>query len=181
MANFNLNKVILAGRLTQNPELKQTQSGVMVLSFSIAVNRPFRSKNEDGTMGQAQADFINCVAWRQTAEFISRYFRKGSSICVLGSIQTRNYTDQQGNKRYVTEVVVDEANFVDSKSENPGGFDNYAPAAGGNYMPGGYGNESQPQYSTPAAAQAPMGNAPASGQGKAPQFEVLDGDDELPF
>ena len=99
MANFNLNKVILGGRLTANPELKQTPSGVMVLSFGIAVNRRFASRTEDGQMGQTQADFINCTAWRQTAEFISRYFHKGSSICIVGQIQTRSWTDQQGNKR----------------------------------------------------------------------------------
>ena len=120
MANFNLNKVILGGRLTANPELRQTPSGVMVLTFGIAVNRNYRSRNEDGSMGQPQADFINCVAWRERAEFISKYFHKGSSICVIGSIQTRTYNDQQGNKRYVTEVVVDNTYFVDSKSDNLG-------------------------------------------------------------
>ena len=111
MANFNLNKVILGGRVTADPELKQTPQGISVCSFSIAVNR--RSKD-----GQAPADFINCQAWRATAEFISRYFKKGSSICLVGSLQTRTWTDQQGNKRYATEVVADEAYFVDSKSDN---------------------------------------------------------------
>ena len=111
MANFNLNKVILGGRVTADPELKQTPQGISVCSFSIAVNR--RS-----TDGQAPADFINCQAWRATAEFISRYFKKGSSICLVGSIQTRTWNDQQGNKRYATEVIVDEAYFVDSKSDN---------------------------------------------------------------
>ena len=111
MANFNLNKVILGGRMTADPELKQTPQGVSVTSFSIAVNR--RSKD-----GQAPADFINCQAWRATAEFISRYFKKGSSICLVGSLQTRTWNDQQGNKRYATEVVADEAYFVDSKSDN---------------------------------------------------------------
>ena len=169
MANFNLNKVILGGRLTANPELKQTTSGIMVLTFSIAVNRKFTSRNDDGTNGQPQADFINCVAWRQTAEFISKYFHKGSSICVIGSIQTRNYTDQQGNKRYVTEVVVDEANFVDAKNENAG----FAQPSAQAYMPSGYGDA---PYSTPQAGQAP-----ATQSGSAPQFEVLSDDDELPF
>ena len=174
MANFNLNKVILGGRLTQNPELKQTQSRIMVLSFTIAVNRRFASKNEDGSAGQPQADFINCVAWRQQAEFISRYFHKGSCICIVGSIQTRTYNDQQGNKRYATDVVVDEAYFVDSKGENQGGFNQgYSqPAGQGGYMPSTY---SEPQYSTPA------GQAPAQQNGQAPQFEVLDGEDDLPF
>ena len=111
MANFNLNKVILGGRVTADPELKHTPQGIPVCSFSIAVNR--RSKD-----GQAPADFINCQAWRATAEFISRYFKKGSSICLVGSIQTRTWNDQQGNKRYATEVIADEAFFVDSKSES---------------------------------------------------------------
>jgi len=167
MANLNLNKVILGGRLTAEPELKQTPSGVMVLSFSIAVNRRYQSKTEDGSMAQQQADFINCVAWRERAEFISRYFHKGSSICVIGQIQTRSWNDQQGNKRYATEVVVDETLFVDSKGEGSG----YQ--QGGNaYMPSAY---SEPAYSTPA------GQAPASQGGAAPQFETLEGDDELPF
>lgn len=111
MANFNLNKVILGGRVTADPEFKATPQGISVCSFSVAVNR--RSKD-----GQAQADFINCQAWRATAEFINRYFKKGSSICLVGSIQTRTWNDQQGNKRYATEVIVDEAYFVDSKSDN---------------------------------------------------------------
>ena len=115
MANFNLNKAILGGRLTADPELKQTPQGVAVVSFSIAVNR----KGKD-----AGTDFINCVAWRQTADFICRFFKKGSSICVSGSIQTRTWTDNQNNKRQATEIVVDEAFFVDTKSENAqGGFD----------------------------------------------------------
>ena len=118
MANFNLNKVILGGRLTAEPELKQTPSGVMVLSFSIAVNRAYRSKADDGQMGQQQADFINCVAWRERAEFIARYFHKGSSICVAGQIQTRTWNDQQGNKRYATEVVADEVSFVEKKTND---------------------------------------------------------------
>ena len=108
-------------------------------------------------MGQPQADFINCVAWRERAEFISKYFHKGSSICVIGSIQTRTYNDQQGNKRYATDVVVDDTYFVDSKSENLGS----QPSAQA-YMPSGYGDA---PYSTPQAGQAP---APLSGP--APQF-----------
>lgn len=110
MANFNLNKVIIGGRLTSTPELKQTNGGVAVTSFSVAVNRKY-SKEEQ------KADFINCTAWKQTAEFISKYFQKGSSICVVGQIQNRSWTDQNGQKRTVTEVIVDEALFVDSKGE----------------------------------------------------------------
>ncbi len=109
MANFNINKVILGGRLTADPELKQTPQGVSVTSFSIAVNR--RGKD-------AQTDFINCAAWRQTADFICRFFKKGSSICISGSVQTRTWNDQQNNKRYATEIIADEAFFVDGKSDN---------------------------------------------------------------
>lgn len=116
MANLNLNKVILGGRLTAAPELKQTASGTAVMSFTVAVGRKYAAKT-DGAPQTPQSDFVNCVAWRSTAEFISRYFHKGSSICVIGRIQTRSFTDSAGNKRYVTEVVADEVNFVDSKSD----------------------------------------------------------------
>lgn len=108
MANLNINKVILGGRLTADAELKQTPQGVSVTTFSIAVNR--RGKD-------AQTDFINCQAWRQTAETICKYFKKGSSICISGQIQVRSWTDQQGNKRYATEVIADEVYFVDSKAD----------------------------------------------------------------
>ena len=120
MANFNLNKVILGGRITADLELKQTQSGIATIQFSIAVNRRFVAKGEEA---QGNTDFITVRAWRQTAEFISRFFKKGSSICVVGSIQTRNWTDQQGVKHYATDVIADEAYFVDAKGENiPGSF-----------------------------------------------------------
>ena len=120
MANFNFNKVILGGRITADPELKQTPQGVSVTSFSIAVNRRVK---------EAQTDFINCIAWRQTAEFICKFFKKGSSICISGSIQIRSWTDQQNNKRYATEVVADEAFFVDAKADGaPAGSFNDAPA-----------------------------------------------------
>lgn len=111
MANLNLNKAIIAGRITADPELKSTPSGVPVTSFTVAVNRSYRAKNGE----QPQADFINVTAWRNTAEFITRHFHKASSICIVGSIQTRSYTDRQGQKRYATEVVADEAYFVDAK------------------------------------------------------------------
>ena len=111
MANFNFNKVILGGRLTAAPEIKQTPNGVAVCNFSVAVNRKY-SKD-----GEQQTDFINCQAWRNTAEFIGKYFGKGSSICVIGSIQTRNWKDKDGNTRYATEVMVDEAVFVDGKND----------------------------------------------------------------
>jgi single-strand DNA-binding protein len=111
MANFNINKLVLGGRLTSDVELKQTPSGVSVCTFTLAVNRKYQAE------GQQQTDFLNCTAWRQTAEFISKYFRKGSSLCVTGSVQTRTWQDQNGQKRYATDIVVDEALFVDSKNE----------------------------------------------------------------
>ena len=126
MANLNLNKVILGGRLTAAPELKQTASGTAVMSFTVAVGRKYAAKT-DGAPQTPQSDFVNCVAWRSTAEFISRYFHKGSSICVIGRIQTRSFTDSAGNKRYVTEVVADEVNFVDSKSDKTGNTNAGAP------------------------------------------------------
>lgn len=117
MANFNFNKVILGGRLTATPELKQTQNGVAVTSFGMAVNR----KGKD-----APTDFLDIVAWRQTAEIICQYFKKGSSICIVGTLQKREWTDKNGQKRYATEVIAEEVSFVDSKSELPA--DNSAPA-----------------------------------------------------
>lgn len=108
----SLNKVILIGHMTADPELKATPSGVNVVSFSIGVNRKYSKEGEQKT------DFINIVAWRNTAEFISKYFKKGNAICICGSIQTRSWTDNNGNKRYQTEVVADEASFVEKKSDN---------------------------------------------------------------
>lgn len=119
-ANFNFNKVILGGRMTADPELKTTTSGVSVTSFTVAVNR--RVKN-----GEAQADFINCTAWRNTAEFICKYFKKASSICLEGSLQVRSWTDKDGNKRYATEVIAEQAYFVDGKNEQSNGA--YIPEA----------------------------------------------------
>ncbi len=107
-----LNNVVLIGRLTADPELRQTSSGVEVTSFSIAVDRDYVRQGEE-----RQTDFINCVAWRQNAKFISSYFRKGQMIAVTGSIQTRNYEDKNGNKRVATDVVVNSASFCGSKSE----------------------------------------------------------------
>ena len=107
--SLNLNKAVIAGRLTADPELKQTPSGLSVTSFSIAVDRKTAKDAEKKT------DFITIVAWRQTADFIARFFSKGSAICIVGSIQTRSWKDQNGNNRYATEVVADEAYFVESK------------------------------------------------------------------
>ena len=133
MANLNLNKVILGGRLTADVELKQTPNGVSVCSFSLAVNRKYQAE------GQQQTDFINCVAWRNTAEFISKYFRKGSSLCVVGQIQTRSWTDNNGQKRFATEVIVDEAMFVDSKSDG-------GQAPSGGYIPDAYTAPAVPNF-----------------------------------
>ena len=146
MANINLNKVILGGRLTSQPELKQTPQGVSVATFSIAVNR--RGKKDE-------TDFINCVAWRQTAEHICKYFGKGSSICIVGQIQVRSWSDSNGNKRYVTEVIADEAYFVDSKAD---------------------GNEGA--YTYPSAPKTPQNANFAVTQAT---FEDVSTDDDLPF
>lgn len=115
MANLNLNKIIIGGRLTDTPVLKTTPSGVTVTSFTVAVNRRFGGKNGE----EAQADFFTVTAWRQTAEFITRYFRKASSICIVGSLRNRSWTDRDGQKRFATEIVADEAYFVDAKDESP--------------------------------------------------------------
>ena len=147
MSVLNLNKVVLAGRLTADPELKQTPSGIAVCSFTLAINRRF-SKD-----GQQEADFIQCQAWRQTAEFITRYFRKGSSLCISGSIQTRSWQDQNGQKRFATDVVADEAMFVDGKNDAQG--------------TGTYTGEQNP---------APAFNAPQT-----PNFTQLEPDADLPF
>ena len=105
-----MNKVILLGHLTKDVEMRQTPNGTNVARFSLAVNRRFSKER--------QADFINCVAWRQTGEFIARYFQKRSMIAVVGSIQSRSWDGQDGKKQYATEVVVDEAYFAGSKSDN---------------------------------------------------------------
>ena len=136
MANFNINKTILGGRLTADPELKQTNSGVSVCSFTVAVNRRF-SKD-----GKQEADFINVQAWRQTAEFICNYFKKGSSICIAGAIQTRSWEDQNGQKRFATEVVADEAYFVDGKNDGAGAEG----ASPTNYTPDAYKSQQSAKF-----------------------------------
>lgn len=118
-----INNVALMGRLTATPELRQTSGGVSVTSFTLAVERSFVKQGEE-----RQADFIDCVAWRNTADFIARYFQKGSMIAVTGSIQTRNYEDKNGNKRKATEIVVDQASFCGGKGENQQNTANYTPA-----------------------------------------------------
>ena len=108
-----INVVVLMGRLTADPELRTTPNGISVTSFSIAVDRAYQKA---GT--ERQTDFINCVAWRQTAEFITKYFQKGSMIAVNGTLQQRSYTDKNGNKRTVYDVVIDNASFCESKNES---------------------------------------------------------------
>ena len=109
-----MNKVELIGRLTKEPELKLTSNQTQFCNFSIAVDRRFKDAN-----GQRQADFINCVAWKQTAVFIQKYFHKGNRIGLTGCIQTRSFDDQNGQKRFVTEVVVEEVEFVESQQSQP--------------------------------------------------------------
>ena len=171
MANFNFNKVILGGRLVATPELKKTPSGVSVVQFTVAVTRKYGGKDESGQAVQAQADFIRVTAWRQMAEFVTRYFSKGSSVCVVGTIQTRSWTDQQGNKQYTTEVVAEEINFVDSKGE-------------GGSVPPPPSDADAPRERSTGAAPAPSAPPPAyytPEGGNVPQFEELASDEELPF
>lgn len=151
MANFNLNHVILGGRLTADPELKQTSSGLAVTSFSLAVKRRGSDKDRKNSEAVLQenarvlstTDFINIVAWRKTAEFVCKYFNKGSSICVVGAVQTRSWEDKNGQKRYATDIVANEVHFVDGKSET---------------------NRTE-----------------APGQAAEDGFEVIGGEDDLPF
>ena len=150
MTSFN--KVILVGNMTADPELKQTTSGTSVCSFSIAVNRRFTKAEQ----GQQTVDFINIVAWSQRAEFVSRYFKKGNPILICGQLQTRTWTDNQGQKRYATEVIADEVSFVSGPTNANG-----APAQG--------------SY-TPEAYATPSFNGAASAS-----FEEIPGDDSLPF
>lgn len=107
-----LNKAILVGRMTADPELKHTPSNVEVVSFTVACNRSYADKS-----GERQADFINCVAWRKTAAFVCQYFRKGNAIGIDGSIQTRSYTDKEGKKRTAVEVLAEHVCFVESKAQ----------------------------------------------------------------
>ena len=127
------NKVILIGNLTADIELKQTPSGVSTATFTLAVNRKY--KNADGS---TSTDFITCVAWRKTAEFAAQYFKKGKAMLVEGELQTRSYTDNNGNKRYVTEVLANEVGFVGNKDD---GNNAYTPAA-----PSYANTDSAPQF-----------------------------------
>ena len=149
-----LNRIILMGRLTRDPELRHTGNGTAVASFSLAVDRDFRDK----ASGQKATDFIDVVAWRQTGEFVAKYFQKGRMAVVEGRLQMRNYTDRDGNKRTAAEVVADNVYFGDSRRDGDGG---------------GYNNYSAPAYSAPNyGTPAPAGD----------QFAELNEEDgELPF
>ena len=158
-----LNHIVIMGRLTREVELRRTGSGVAVASFTVAVDRDFGGR--DG--GEKETDFIDCVAWRQTGEFVSKYFTKGSMIVVSGRLQIRNWTDKDGNKRRTAEVVADNCYFGESKRNSDGGS-----AYGNSYGGNSYAAPAAPAYGGYAA---PAGN-PAS------DFAMLDDDDaQLPF
>ena len=168
-----LNHIVIMGRLTRDPEIRRTGTGIAVASFSLAVDRDFGGR--DG--GERETDFIDCVAWRQTGEFVSKYFTKGSMIVVSGRLQIRGWTDKDGNKRRSAEVVADNVYFGESKRSaegntayggNPYGGSSYsapaAPSYGGN------------NYSAPAGGYGAPASAPAS------DFAMLEDDDaQLPF
>ena len=151
-----LNHIVLMGRLTRDPELRRTGSGVAVASFTLAVDRDFAAQG-----AEKETDFVDIVAWRNTAEFVSRYFTKGRMAVVTGRLQIRNCTDKEGNKRRSAEVVADNVYFGDSKRDGaaPGGFDQ-----------------------TPSYPQAPAYQAPANPAPAASGFSMLEDDDsDLPF
>ncbi len=157
-----LNNVILMGRLVADPELRTTASGISVCSFTVAVERSYVKQGEE-----RQADFIDCVAWRQSAEFLTRYFAKGQLVALEGSLQKRSYQDKDGNNRYVTEVVVDSVHFTGDRKDR---------ASSGNY--GNYGvpipQEPPVQRSAPMASNTYTSGMPED-------FEELPSDDDLPF
>lgn len=157
-----LNHIVLMGRLTRDPELRRTGSGIAVASFTLAVDRDFAAQG-----AERETDFVDIVAWRSTAEFVSRYFTKGRMAVVSGRLQIRNWTDKEGNKRRSAEVVADNVYFGDSKRDGAatGGFDQSAPSYSAPF--GGS------PYSAPAAQATPV---PAS------DFSMLENDDDqLPF
>ena len=157
-----LNHIVIMGRLTRDPELRYTQSQTPVVSFSVAVDRDFGGR--DG--GEKQTDFIDCVAWRSTAEFVSKYFRKGSMVVVSGRLQIRDWQDRDGNKRRSAEVVADNVYFGESRRREDDNRDSYG---AGNYAGNSYGGNS---YDSNRGASAPARSG----------FEELSDDDgELPF
>ncbi len=170
-----LNHIVLMGRLTRDPVLRRTSAGAAVATFSIAVDRDFANS----ATGERETDFIDIVAWRSTAEFVSKYFAKGRMAVVSGRLQIRNWNDKEGNKRRSAEVIADNVYFGDSKREggNEGGYSNYGSAPA-------YGNA--PSYGgAPAYGGAPMNNygfsAPAA-PAPASDFAMIEDDDsQLPF
>lgn len=166
-----MNKVILMGRLTADPVLNQTQSGISSCRFSIAVNRQFVNKQT----GEREADFINCVAWRQTAEFISRYFKKGSMICIEGTLRNNNYQDKKypDVTHYTVEVLVDNVEFTGSKSESGSTNAYSAPNSSNN------GYQASPQQS--ASMQQPALNNDSMSYGSLSDFEEILSDGDVPF
>ena len=172
-----LNHIVIMGRLTRDPELRRTGTGIAVASFTVAVDRDFGGR--DG--GERETDFIDCVAWRQTGEFVSKYITKGSMIVVSGRLQIRNWNDKDGNKRRSAEVVADNVYFGESKRSNEGGSSYGGNTYGGNayggnsYGNGGYGGNA---YNAPAPSYGGY-NAPAA---PASDFAMLEDDDaQLPF
>ena len=157
-----LNHITIMGRLVRDPELRRTGSGIAVASFTVALERDIGGR--DG--GEKETDFIDCVAWRQTGEFVSKYFTKGRMIVVSGRLQIRSWTDKDGNKRRTAEVVADNCYFGDSKRDGDGGN-----AYGGNSYSSNYSSAPAPSYGGYTAPSAP-----------ASDFAMLDDDDaQLPF
>lgn len=174
MASFNFCKIIVGGRITAEPELKTTPSGIAVTSFSVAVNRRSSGNQE------SQADFFNVTAWRQTAEFVTKYFHKASSICIVGTLQNRTWTDQQGQKRFATDIVADEVHFVDAKSEMP---QQYAPPAWN--TPQTAQNPTQAYYAQQAYTNTPAQQMPLQGntvpQAAHEMSDAFSSEEDLPF
>ena len=180
-----LNVVAIMGRLVADPELRTTQSGTNVCSFRIACDRNFARQGE-----QRQADFIDIVAWRQQAEFVSKYFQKGSLIAIEGSLQTRQYQDKNGNNRTAVEVVANNINFAGSKNGNNrtavevvANNVNFAgPKSNGSNQGGGSYQNAAPSYQNAAPARpAAVEAAPSYSAGNADDFAVIDDSDDLPF
>ena len=175
-----LNHITIMGRLTRDPELRRTGSGIAVASFTVAVDRDFGGR--DG--GERETDFIDCVAWRQTGEFVSKYFTKGRMIVVSGRLQIRNWTDKDGNKRRTAEVVADNCYFGDSKRDGDAGNASYGGNTYGGNAYGGssYGNGSYGGgYNAPAPSYG-GNNYGAPAAAPASDFAMLDDDDaQLPF
>ena len=171
-----LNKIFIMGRLTRDPELRRTQTGTPVASFSLAVDRDYKDKST----GERSTDFIDVVAWRQTGEFVSRYFTKGRMAVVEGRLQMREWTDKDGNKRRSAEVVADNVYFGDSKRDGDGSFSQASYGQGG-YSQGGYASGG---YPSGGFSQVPPA-APSGYGAPSPEMdrfaELSDDDGELPF